>query len=242
LNPCSGRQASRSGIRIMTIRGFSQPIPVSKWGDSFLVITRHFGRQFLHAGHSLRAFAANSRRWRRAFFVPPDARRHSMCARHLLPNAILPLAFSTLFLYNRGRTNFSFERWESIMFRFAVSTWGRASGVPGLPAIPRRSLVASLHRSCVVPARVSTTPCLLGARRSTHVGHQNRPFSARRAASISVGPLPEHDMHIFDVNKCTSVYGQLPPSPLLEATKAVPTQGNVRDFATPYCFLCVRSL
>jgi hypothetical protein len=79
--------------------------------------------------------------------------------------------------------------------------------------------VAPLHRSGMIPPRKSTISCLLGARYSHNVGHQNRPFSALHASPISVDSFPPHDMHIFDVIKCNYLYRQPAPSPLWHPAK-----------------------
>jgi hypothetical protein len=102
--------------------------------------------------------------------------------------------------------------------------------------------VAVLHRSSFIPhrshrvaARKSTTPCLLGARYSTNVRHHNRPFSALHAPSISVGRFQSHDMHIFDVNKCTYLYRQPPSSALpgpIKQFKCGETWGSAPPYDT----------
>jgi hypothetical protein len=74
--------------------------------------------------------------------------------------------------------------------------------------------VAVLHRTRMVAARMSTTPCSLGARYSINVRHQFEAFSALHASLISVGAPSLHDMHIFDVNKCTYLYRQPAPPTL----------------------------
>jgi hypothetical protein len=72
--------------------------------------------------------------------------------------------------------------------------------------------VAVLHRTRTVAARMSTTPCINRARYSLDVRYRFGAFSALNTSPNSVGRLPLHDMHIFDVNKCTYLYRQLPSS------------------------------
>ncbi len=82
------------------------------------------------------------------------------------------------------------------------------------------------HRSHRVAARKSTTPCINQARYSINVRHQYRALSRLHTISISVSHAPQHDMHIFDVNKCTYLYRQLPPSPLSPPHKNNSNLGN----------------
>jgi hypothetical protein len=83
------------------------------------------------------------------------------------------------------------------------------------------SLVSTLYRKCAEAAWMSTIPCSNVIHRNRDVGHQCGAFSRHRASSLSVGRSPLHDMHIFDVNKCTYVYRQLPSSPLWHPHKNV---------------------
>jgi hypothetical protein len=69
-------------------------------------------------------------------------------------------------------------------------------------------------------------------RRSRDVGHQNGPFSALRASSISVGNLAAHDMINRNVIKCHHSYGQLPSSALWHPTKTLPMWRNVGESDT----------
>ena len=85
-----------------------------------------------------------------------------------------------------------------------------------LVAVPPSLFSRPLHRTCMVAARKSFTPRSNVAHRSRNVRHQNGPFSALHAPSLSVAAPSLHDMHIFDVNKCTYLYGQLPSPALLE--------------------------
>ncbi len=78
--------------------------------------------------------------------------------------------------------------------------------------------VAVLHRTRIAAARMSTTPCLLGARYSHDVMHQFRAFSPLLASLISVGNLAEHYMINRNVIKCHHSYGQLPSSALWHPT------------------------
>ena len=90
--------------------------------------------------------------------------------------------------------------------------------------------VAVLHRFCMEPARIATTPRSKVAHRSRDVRHQIRPFSALRASSVSVGRFPEHDTINFNVNKCTYVYGQPPTSALWHPTQNASNVGKCRVF------------
>ncbi len=96
-------------------------------------------------------------------------------------------------------------------------------------AVPPSHFSRPLHGSCTLAARKSFTPCSNVMHRSRDVGHQNGPFSALHAPSISVGNLAEHDMINRDVNKCTYLYRQLPPSALWQHRKTVQIWGNVGD-------------
>jgi hypothetical protein len=84
-------------------------------------------------------------------------------------------------------------------------------------AVPR-----PLHQSCTLPARYVATRRLNGARRRHHVRHQFGAFLTLRAPSLSVSSFPLHDMHIFNVNKCTYVYSQPLPFTLWQPTKTLP--------------------
>jgi hypothetical protein len=107
----------------------------------------------------------------------------------------------------------------AVLHRSHRALW--VSFIPHRSLIPHRSPVAPLHRSSTVPARKSTTLRSNVIHPNRHVGHPNRSFSTLRASSISVGPVPLHDMHIFDVIKCHHFYRQLPPA-------ATPSKGVQR--------------
>jgi hypothetical protein len=98
------------------------------------------------------------------------------------------------------------------------------------PLMLHPSLVAFLHGSCTAPARKSSTSCFTGARSSRDVRHQYGAFSTLCAAPISVSRSPQHDMHIFDVNKCQPLYRQLPSSTLWHPTKNASNVGKCGGF------------
>ncbi len=108
----------------------------------------------------------------------------------------------------------------------SVAVLHRSSFILHRSHIPHRSPVTPFHRSCVVPARKPTTRALMSSTPATR-GHPNRSFSTLRASSISVGPVPLHDMHIFDVIKCNHFYRQLPPS--VTPSKTLPMWRNVEE-------------
>ena len=99
-----------------------------------------------------------------------------------------------------------------------------------LVAVPPSLFSRPVYQTCTVAARKSPTPRSNVMHRRRHVGHQNGPFSALHAPSISVGNPAAHDMHIFDVNNCTYVYGQLPSPTFWRATKPNSNVGNVGEF------------
>jgi hypothetical protein len=97
-------------------------------------------------------------------------------------------------------------------------------------AVLHRALWVSFipHRSHRVAARKSTTPCLSSACYSTDVRYQYGPFSTLHASPFPVGCFPLHDMHIFDVMKCTYLYRQPPSSPLHHPTQDTSNVGFSR--------------
>ena len=64
---------------------------------------------------------------------------------------------------------------------------------------------SSLLGTCMAVARMSTTPCLLGARYSTDVGHPCEPFSTLCAAPISVGRFPHSNKNSKDNFQCNQM-------------------------------------
>ena len=76
------------------------------------------------------------------------------------------------------------------------------------------TLVAPLHGTRAVPARLSTTSRSTAAHPSRDVRHPCGAFLALRAAPNSVDPFQSHDTIKYDVNKCTYLYGQPPSSAL----------------------------
>jgi hypothetical protein len=68
-----------------------------------------------------------------------------------------------------------------------------------------RSPVAFLHRMCLVAARMSSTPCLLGARYSTDIGHPCEPFSTLCAVPISAGRFSHSNKNSKDNFQCNQM-------------------------------------
>ena len=79
-------------------------------------------------------------------------------------------------------------------------------------SVPHRFLVAFLYRSRALPAHYTPAGCSNVIHPSRQLGHRNRPCSPLPASSISVGPLQTYVHTIFNVNKCTYLYRQLPSS------------------------------
>jgi hypothetical protein len=73
--------------------------------------------------------------------------------------------------------------------------------MPLVVTVPSIGLSQLMPRSCILPARKSP-PRSNVMHRSRDVGHQNGPFSALHAPSISVSNLAAHDMINRDVIKC----------------------------------------
>ncbi len=93
-------------------------------------------------------------------------------------------------------------------------------------SLPCRAPASNMHRRCSVVNHSMPRSCASWHRCGAPVwGIFDPP-----RLPISVGRFRIHDMHIFNVNKCTYLYGQPPSSALCHPTKTLPTWGNVGEY------------
>ena len=95
----------------------------------------------------------------------------------------------------------------------------------GEKSVPRCSPSSKLHDSCSDVHHSMLAWCAL----QPQCRAPESPIFGSPCLPHLCSPLSKHDMHIFDVNKCTYLYRQPPSSTPCNPTKTLPMWGSARQ-------------